>query len=108
MSHSVWSLRVKDTSQHFSSKETFMRYPYMALGLVFFLFACEAPTSPRIIPPLDPNVDEGGTPREVNPNEDPIACLKRAPAPSANAQSEFEATGIPCSTEPDEDRDRIL
>jgi hypothetical protein len=82
-----------------------MRYPYVALGLVFFLFACEAPTSPRITP----SVDEGGGSRETNPTEDPFDCLKRrAPAPSANAQSGFEATQIPCSTDSDEDRGRIL
>jgi hypothetical protein len=101
MSHSASSLRVKDTSQHFSNEETFMRYPYIAFGLVFLLFACEAPTSPRITPPFDPNVEEGGNPREVNPIEDPTACLKRrAPARRATAQSGFEAARIPCTTDP--------
>jgi hypothetical protein len=78
-----------------------MRNPYVPLGLVFFLFACEAPTGPRI----NPNVDEArGSP--VNPTGNPAGCLKkRAPAPSATAQSGFGATRIPsCTTEPGEDR----
>jgi hypothetical protein len=52
-----------------------MRYPYTALVLVFFLFACEAPTSPRIASP-NPSVDQGRDSPEPNPNQDPVECLK--------------------------------
>jgi hypothetical protein len=77
-----------------------MRYLYFALGLVFFLSACEAPTSPRI----NPSVDEGRDPYTPSA-EDPVACVKKGqPTSTAAAQSGFAAIRIPgCDTEPVED-----
>ncbi len=95
MSYSVPGLRVKDRSQHFPSKESFMRSPSVALGLVFFLFACESPTAPR----ENPDVDAGRIP-PVTLGGGADECLKkRAPEKLAYAQS-VEPGGLPsCTTD---------
>jgi hypothetical protein len=60
-----------------------MRSPYIALGLVFLLSACESPTGPEI----NPNIDGGSTVPRAEPNQNPGGCLKkRAPAKWAAAQ----------------------
>ena len=98
MSLSAPGLRVKDTSPHFPSKESIMRSPYVALGLVTFLLACESPTGPG--PQINPNVDRGRSP-PLTPDTSPDGCLKNSPrAALATGQTGSDATRIPsCPTE---------
>jgi hypothetical protein len=96
MSGYASDLRVKDRTQQFPSKEAFMRSPYIALGLAFFLFACESPTGPGISPSVD-----AGHESPVTPDTSPEDCLKRlGPAALATGQNGLDDSGVsPCTTE---------
>ena len=71
-----------------------MRYPFVPLGLVFLLAACEVEST---APTYEPQVDIGHDSPEPNPNQDqdPVPCLKSGAGSSSAAHSGFEATRIP-------------